>query len=49
MFGPEKQALTNGPGEEGETWDSKITFMLATIGYAVGLGNVWRLGRKQEE
>ena len=29
-------------GEEGETWDSKITFMLATIGYAVGLGNVWR-------
>ena len=49
VFGPEKQALTNGPGEEGETWDSKITFMLATIGYAVGLGNVWRLGRKQEE
>lgn len=25
-----------------ESWDNKLQFMLATIGYAVGLGNVWR-------
>ncbi|XP_061166600.1 uncharacterized protein LOC133175501 [Saccostrea echinata] len=28
--------------EERETWDNKAQYILAVVGYAVGLGNVWR-------
>jgi len=27
---------------ERETWSKKVEFILAAVGYSVGLGNVWR-------
>jgi solute carrier family 6 GABA transporter-like protein 6/8/11/12/13 len=29
-------------GEVRESWSKKVEYLLAIIGYAVGLGNVWR-------
>jgi hypothetical protein len=34
-------ALSN-PIDQRETWDKKVEFLLAVIGFAVDLGNVWR-------
>eukprot|EP00794_Sanderia_malayensis_P018934 gene18934-20839_t len=43
--GHTKESLDTGSNDsipERETWAKKIEFVLASIGYAVGLGNVWR-------
>lgn len=38
-------SATSGPGRDGaarETWATRVGFVLASVGSAVGLGNVWR-------
>lgn len=31
-----------GQGEDRPAWDSKLQYVLAQVGFSVGLGNVWR-------
>jgi solute carrier family 6 amino acid/orphan transporter-like 15/16/17/18/20 len=40
--GEDKQVFrAEGEEEDSESWDSKLTFVVATIASAVGFGNVW--------
>jgi len=41
-FLEEESTTTESTDEKRETWGSSRTFILALLGYAVGLGNVWR-------
>lgn len=33
---------SDGGGQKRDAWSSKLEFFLTCIGFAVGLGNVWR-------
>lgn len=41
-FGQSTDVIVDGKEDEREGWGNKWEFILASIGLAVGLGNVWR-------
>lgn len=41
-FPAEPDSLKKKPAKERETWDGRFDFFVSALGYAVGVGNVWR-------
>uniref|UniRef100_A0A4W5JT69 Transporter n=1 Tax=Hucho hucho TaxID=62062 RepID=A0A4W5JT69_9TELE len=35
-------AASSGDADDRPAWDSKLQYVLAQVGFSVGLGNVWR-------